>query len=211
MWACLPGPCCPQVPPHQGTKVHQQRTKEQQLEHKQKMPARDDDHMQHCVGGLPQCKHCGHRFSAWPAFMSHISRHCCPVLRLGEEQPPEMRDREPDPPPLSQDPGMLQQAREQTLEQLAASVHARNRRRFCPICGLWLTKPRFLKSHIVQQHANIKTRLPQRHERLKCLPAGPKLCPYCHLKHDRGRVACPVFQTAAILHDIARNLTAASD
>ena len=68
----------------------------------------------------------------------------CPTL-VGNAalsfQPQEMRDLEPDPPPLC-----------------------------------------------VQQHGSVKARLPQHNERLKTLPAGPKICPYCHLKHDRGRV-----------------------
>ena len=77
------------------TKVHLQRTQEEQKDYRKQMIHRDSNHMHHAIGGLPHCRHCGRKFSAWTNFMSHFNRQCCPVLHLGEDQPAHLRDLTP--------------------------------------------------------------------------------------------------------------------
>ena len=47
--------------------------------------AKDISYMQHSVQGLPQCRHCGKRFSAWLPFHGHFRQRACPALY---QQPP---------------------------------------------------------------------------------------------------------------------------
>ena len=82
---------------------HLQRTKEEQQDYRKQMIYRDSSYMHHARGGLPHCRHCGRKFSAWTNFMSHFSRQCCPVLHLGENQPEHLRDLPPEPTPLLYD------------------------------------------------------------------------------------------------------------
>ena len=117
------------------TRVHEKRTKEEQQTHKQVMRTRTEDHLKYCVGGMPTCRMCGHKFAAWPAFMSHQNRECCPVLHHGAPQPAHLRDLSPEPTPLAEDRDLLQAAAEQSLPQVAELVHQRKRSHYCPICG----------------------------------------------------------------------------
>ena len=181
------------------TRVHEKRTKEDQYIHTHVMRTRTEDHLKYCVGGMPTCRMCGHKFAAWPAFMSHHNRECCPVLHHGAPQPAHLRDLPPEPTPLAEDRGLLQAAADQSLPQVAELVHHRKRSHYCPICGIWITQPRYLAQHLTQQHQPVKQHMPHLKNRLKQLRVEWKTCPHCAVPHDRGAAGCPVFLTAAIL------------
>ena len=185
---------------HHHTTVHAPRTAEEQhSSHRQVMRTRSEDHLKYCVGGMPTCRMCGHQFAAWPAFMSHHNRKCCPVLHQGAEQPKHLKELPPEPTPLAEDVALLEQAAASPLPQVADLVHQKGRAHHCPICGIWVTQTRFLASHMNQQHKPVKQHIASLKERLKSVKVEWKNCPYCETQHDRGLAGCPVFLTAAIL------------
>ena len=125
------------------TKVHLQRSREEQKDYRKQMIYRDSNYMHHAIGGLPQCRHCGRKFSAWTNFMSHFNRQCCRVLHLGEAQPTHLRELPPEPIPLLHDPDAHLPSDSPWIILLNGwlpnSVH------HCPVCNLWLAKPRCMR------------------------------------------------------------------
>ena len=163
---------------------------------------RDSNYMHHAIGGLPHCRHCGRKFSAWTNFMFHFNRQCCPVLHLGEEQPAHLRDLPPDPVPLLQDPDAHSAAQRLTLDHFAEWIASKQRAHHCPVCYLWLTKPRWMRVHLQQQHTEYKAHLPTIDKRLKALGSSARQCEWCDTRHDRGRTACAIYLTAALIQHV---------
>ena len=181
------------------TKVHLQRTREEQKDYRQQMIYRDSNYMHYAIGGLPRCRHCGRKFSAWTNFMSHFNRQCCPVLHLGEEQPAHLRDLPPDPIPLLQDPDAHSAAQRLPLDHFAEWIASKQHAHHCPVRNLWLTKPRWMRVHLQQQHTEYKAHLPTIDKRLKALGSSARQCEWCDTRHDRGRAACTIYLTAALI------------
>ena len=185
------------------TKVHLQRTREEQKDYRKQMIYRDSNFMHHAIGGLPHCRHCGRKFSAWTNFMSHFNRQCWPVLHLGEVQPEHLRELPPEPIPLLHDPDARSAAQQLTLDHFAEWIASKQRAHHCPVCNLWLTKPRWMRVHLQQQHAEYKAHLPTIDKRLKALGSSARQCGWCDTRHDRGRAACAIYLTAALIQHVA--------
>ncbi|CAE7746398.1 unnamed protein product [Symbiodinium microadriaticum] len=63
-------------------------TEEQQTERRQDTNRQlRDEIMEHARDGVPECRHCGHKFTTWHAFYYHINTQSCSVLRALKTSP----------------------------------------------------------------------------------------------------------------------------
>ena len=113
-----------------------------------------------------------------------------PILHLGKIQPKHLRELPPEPIPLLHDPDAHSAPQQLTLDHFAEWIASKQRAHHCPVCNLWLTKPRWMRVHLQQQHAEYKAHLPTIDKRLKALGSSARQCGWCDTRHDRGRAAC---------------------
>ena len=59
-----------------------------------------------------------------------------------------------------------------------------------------------MRVHLQQQHTEYKARLPIIDKRLKALGSGARQCEWCDTRHDRGRAACTIYLTAALIQHV---------
>ena len=182
------------------TKMHVQPDKNTQKALKAALRVRKDEHMLHAHGGLPTCRHCRHKFSSWPQFMSHFNRQCCPVLHL--QQASQFPPLPPDPAPLIQQAELLSLAATYTWQELAAEVQKFGRLLHCPLCNLWMAQTGQLVKHMQAQHNDFSTAISLIQQFLLECKGITKPCRFCSTSHHKAAVGCPVLFRVALQHSL---------
>ena len=133
------------------------------------------DISQHCLEGLPRCKHCGASLNGWQEFRLHIL-NACPVLHdqpskdiealpdtsapREEAGPAEQFAAGPQPLPLKERQDVLQQLLMSDWYQAAELPGVRDMlRHYCSFCGKWLSdRSGSLENHLRKAHIEIYQR-----------------------------------------------------
>ena len=103
------------------------------------------DNMIHSASGMPQCRHCGHKFTTWHAFCYHVNTQGCPTLRELAAGQSEKADITNMSEALVENPSILSLAVQCTWRQLAEHPQTRRNHHHCPECHQWMATPQYVK------------------------------------------------------------------
>ena len=144
------------------------------------------DNMIHSASGMPQCRHCAHKFTTWHAFYYHVNTQGCPTLRELAAGQSEKADITNMSEALVENPSILSLAVQCTWRQLAEHPQTKSNHHHCPECHHWMATPQYVKRHMLLRHPD-QAALVERSESLivrSNLSLGNP-CPFCGLKYQR--------------------------
>ena len=168
--------------------------------------AKDISYMQHSVQGLPQCRHCGKRFSAWLPFHGHFRQRACPALY---QQPPTdtgcdtaapsaegvfgpggalavaAADSSPRPEIASVDKPLFSMTEVQahaqhgSIAEITQCIQRLHAPQHCPICHCWCKTSAYITRHACWNHAEVKQAEPSVRKWVQARSGGGRPCKWC--------------------------------
>ena len=109
--------------------------------------------MAHALDGMPQCRHCRHKFSTWHAFHYHVNSQSCAGLRMLDQ---DAQAKQAILPLLTEavvaTQSVLDKARDCTWQDLALMPEVRAKHHHCVECNHWSVAPQYVRRHMTQRH-----------------------------------------------------------
>ena len=144
------------------------------------------DAMMHARSGLPQCRHCLHKFTTWPAFFYHVNTNSCPALRTIGDNVTKVEALSNMNEALVENQDILSMAGHCTWRQLAEHPKTRSNHHRCPECHQWHARPQYVKRHMLSRHQDQEALVKQSEELIvKSNLSIANPCPFCGLSYQR--------------------------
>ncbi|CAE7903110.1 unnamed protein product, partial [Symbiodinium microadriaticum] len=102
--------------------------------------------------GMPECRHCGHKFTTWHSFYNHINTQSCSVLRalklspLKAEIMPTLNDA------VIENSSIVEFAGQGSWKDLALHPLVQQKHHHCMECNQWHVKVQYVKRHMLFRH-----------------------------------------------------------
>ena len=108
--------------------------------------------MEHAREGMPECRHCGHKFTTWHSFYNHINTQSCSVLRALKLSPLKVEIMPTLNDAVIENSSIVEFAGQGSWKDIALHPLVQQKHHHCMECNQWHVKTQYVKRHMLLRH-----------------------------------------------------------